>query len=113
MPFHFKHPDQWQRFDQYRLGSGLSTEPDERQISTLLLCMGEDSFLMVGFVNPVKKKRFRGNTSTHISDEDRRSYRQRVVTKFDEFFFKVRILSLNAHDLIDAVSPTVSRWNSS
>ena len=47
--FSFKAPDQWpkwkQHFAQYRLASGLSTESDERQISALLYCMGEDTLI--------------------------------------------------------------------
>ena len=77
-PFPFKVPDQWQwwkkRFDQYRLSSGLSGESDERHISTLLYCMGEDAEETL--------------TSTNITEEDRKEY-ARVVRKFDEFF-KVR-----------------------
>ena len=79
-PFPFKVPDQWQQWkkrfdcDQYRLASGLSGESDERQISTLLYCMGEDAEETL--------------TSTNITEEDRKEY-ARVVRKFDEFF-KVR-----------------------
>jgi hypothetical protein len=44
--FDFHNPDEWlrwkRRFEQFRLASGLSEESDERQISTLLYCMGED-----------------------------------------------------------------------
>ena len=76
--FPFKSPDQWQRwkkrFDQYRLASGLSTEPQERQVSTLLYCMGEDAEETL--------------TSTHISEDDRKQY-STVIEKFDTFF-KVR-----------------------
>ena len=74
-PFPFKVPDQWQRwkkrFDQYRFASGLSGESDERQISTLLYCMGEDAEETL--------------TSTNITEEDRKEY-ARVVSEF----FKVR-----------------------
>ena len=74
-PFSFKTLDQWskwkQRFDQYRLASGLSGEPDERQVSTLLYCMGEDA-----------EDTF---TSTNISEDDWKLYTA-VLAKFDAFF---------------------------
>ena len=77
-PFLFKVPDQWQRwrkrFDQYRLASGLSTESDKQQISTLLYCMGEDAEETL--------------TSTTITEVDRKVY-AKVIEKFDKFF-KVR-----------------------
>ena len=45
--FDFKQPDEWSRwkrwFDQFRLASGLSTEDDKWQVSTLLYCMGENA----------------------------------------------------------------------
>ena len=73
--FSFKTPDQWskwkRRFDQYRLASGLSGESDERQVSALLYCMGEDAEDTL--------------TSTNISEDDRKSYAA-VLTKFDAFF---------------------------
>ena len=74
-PFPFKVPVQWQRwrkqFDQYRLASGLSTESDERQISTVLYCMGEDAEETL--------------TSTNITEVDRKVY-TKVIEKFDELF---------------------------
>ena len=45
--FDFKKPDEWQRwkrrFEQFRSASGLSVESEERQISTLLYCLGQDA----------------------------------------------------------------------
>jgi len=78
-PFDFKSPDGWlkwkRRFEQYRHASGLSSEgSEERQVSTLLYCLGEEA-------NDVL-------TSTGISDTDRNKY-ETVMSKFDEFF-KVR-----------------------
>ena len=59
--FDFKNPDEWprwiRRFEQFRLASGLSAESDDRQISTLLYCMGEDAEDTL--------------ISTNITDEDR------------------------------------------
>ena len=74
-PFPFHQPDEWakwkRRFEQFCLASGLSTEGEERQVSTLLYTMGEEAedILM----------------STNISDEDKKNYKQ-VIGKFDEFF---------------------------
>ena len=74
-PFSFKTPAQWskwkQRFNQYRLASGLSGEPDERQVSTLLYCMGEDAEDTL--------------TSTNIFEDDWKLYTA-VLAKFDAFF---------------------------
>ena len=76
--FPFDTPDYWpkwrRRFEQYRLASGLSKEPEERQVNTLLYCLGEEAEDIL--------------TSTNISDEDRKSYAS-VLGKFDGFF-KIR-----------------------
>ena len=75
--FHFKKPDEWYywkcRFEQFRLASSLSSEDDERQISTLLYCLGQDAEVLV---------------STGITTEQRKKYKD-VLEKFDQFF-KVR-----------------------
>ena len=77
-PFSFKEPDAWQkwkrRFEQYRQASGLAEESDERQVSTLLYCMGEDAEETL--------------SSTDISSDDRKKF-DTVFGKFDAFF-KVR-----------------------
>ena len=76
--FPFDTPDHWpkwrRRFEQYRLASGLSKEPEERQINTLLYCLGEEAEDIL--------------TSTNISDENRKKY-DSVLASFDGFF-KVR-----------------------
>ena len=76
--FDFKTPDEWprwkRRFEQFRLASGLSAEDDDRQVSTLLYCMGEDAEDTL--------------TSTNISAADRKKY-DAVIGQFDRFF-KVR-----------------------
>ena len=45
--FHFSKPEEWKkwksRFEQFRLASGLSKASEERQVSSLLYCMGEDA----------------------------------------------------------------------
>ena len=74
-PFDFTKPDNWpkwkKRFEHYRAASGLDKESDERQVSTLLYCLGDTADDVL--------------TSTKISDEDRKKYSS-VVAKFDAFF---------------------------
>ena len=77
-PFQFDTPDEWpkwrHRFVQFRVASGLSKEDEERQVSMLLYCLGEeaDDVLML----------------TNISMESRKKYND-VLAKFDAHF-KVR-----------------------
>ena len=77
-PFQFKSPDEWpkwrRRFEQYRVASGLAKEDDERQVSALLYCLGEEADDVL--------------TSTNISSDSRKVFAD-VLKKFDEFF-KVR-----------------------
>ena len=77
--FDFKNPDEWlkwkKRFQQFRVASGLSSEPESRQVSTSLYCLGEEAEDVL--------------TSTNIAANDRESYGT-VMSKFDEFF-KVRV----------------------
>jgi len=74
-PFRFDCPDEWpkwrRRFEQFRVASGLSKEDEERQISTLLYCLGEDADDVL--------------TSTNISEESRKKYTD-VLAKFDTHF---------------------------
>ena len=73
--FDFKMPDEWprwkRRFEQFRLALGLSAEDDDRQVSTLLYCMGEDAEDTL--------------TSINISAADRKKY-DAVIGQFDRFF---------------------------
>ena len=75
---HFKKPDEWHRwkrcFEQFHLASGLSTEGDERQISTLLYCLRQDAEEVL--------------VPTGITTEERKTYKD-DLEKFDQFF-KVR-----------------------
>ena len=77
-PFNFKNPDDWlrwkRRFEQFRHATGLSTQAEERQVSTLLYCAGQETEDIL--------------RSTDISNEERGSYNV-VLAKLDEFF-KVR-----------------------
>ena len=63
-PFDFSKPDNWpkykKRFEFYRSASGLDKESDERQVSTLLYCLGDTA-------NDVL-------TWTNISEEARKWY---------------------------------------
>ena len=76
--FCFRNPDGWlkwkRRFQQFLTASCLDKQNDERKISTLLYCLGDDADEVL--------------TSTSITDEERSSY-DRVIQKLDEFF-KVR-----------------------
>ena len=76
--FNFSNPDEWpkwrRRFEQFRIASGMAGESEERQISTLLYCLGEEAEDVL--------------TSTNISEADRGRYAQ-VLGKMDEYF-KIR-----------------------
>ena len=67
--------NQWPRwrkcFEQFRIASGLSTEGEERQVNTLLYCLGDDAEDVL--------------RSTNISEEDRKKFNV-VRDKFDQFF---------------------------
>ena len=77
-PFDFRNPDDWprwkRRFQQFRVASGLTADDAEKQISTLLYCLGEQAEAVL--------------SSTNASEEELKDY-DAVVRKFDEFF-KVR-----------------------
>ena len=76
--FDFRSPDDWprwkKRFEQFRLASALESESEERQISTLLYCLG-------GEADDVLRM-------TNITTEERKKYTT-VIEKFDSHF-KVR-----------------------
>ena len=73
--FDFRNPDEWPRWKwryiQFHLASGLSAKSDDRQVSTLLYCVGDDAEDTL--------------VSTNISDADRKKYDE-VIKKFDDFF---------------------------
>ena len=77
-PFAFHKPNEWtrwkKRFEQFCSASGLSSASEERQVSTLLHCLGEDAKDLL--------------QSTNATAEDRATY-NRVCAKFNAFF-KVR-----------------------
>ena len=74
-PFDFSRPDEWsrwkRRFEQFRYASGLSQESGQRQVSTLLYCLGQDADDVL--------------RSTNIAEDKRKDY-QEVMAKFDAFF---------------------------
>ncbi len=74
-PFTFHKPDEWprwiKRFDQFRLASGLSDASPQRQVSTLLYCLGQDAEDTLQSMN--------------ATAEDRASY-DSLRAKFDTFF---------------------------
>ena len=73
--FNFKHPDEWprwkRRFMQFLTASALIKEDEERQVSTLMYCLGDEGDDVL--------------TSTGISDADRKKF-DTVVQKFDSYF---------------------------
>ena len=73
--FNFREPEEWprwkRRFEQFRVASGLKTEDPEKQVSTLLYCLGEEAEAVL--------------ESTNINDDERKVY-DTVLKKFDDFF---------------------------
>ena len=76
-PFRFDTTDEWPRwrckFEQFRVTLGLLKEDQEKQVSTLLYCLGEETDNVLILAN--------------ISEESRKKYD--VLAKFDAHF-KVR-----------------------
>ena len=73
--FNFQTPDDWPRwiarFVQFRAAACLAADSDEKQVNTLLYCMGEGAAAVLA--------------STNITAEERKDY-LKVVEKFDAFF---------------------------
>ena len=73
--FNFREPEEWTHwkrgFEQFRVASGLKEEDPEKQVSTLLYCLGEEAEAIL--------------ESTNIKDEEWKVYNT-VVQKFDDFF---------------------------
>ena len=74
-PFQFARPDSWARwkrqYEQFRVAAGLSGEDEQRQVNTLLYCLGPEAEDVL--------------TSTGISSEERKKYAS-VLKKLDDFF---------------------------
>ena len=66
--FDFKQPDNWirwtRRFEQFRTASGLDSDADTKQISTLLCCLGEEAEDVLASTNISSdhRKRFSAET---------------------------------------------------
>ena len=78
-PFIFARPEEWpkwiRRFEQFRLATGLKTKSEEKQISTLIYCMGDDADDIL--------------RSFRLSQEDSKKY-ETVRNKFETHFVKRR-----------------------
>ena len=100
--FDFKNPDEWpkwkRRFQQFHLASGLSEDGEEKQVSTLMYCMGEDAEDTLA--------------STNISEEDRKQY-ETVIRKFDAFFKVRKNVIFKRARFIDVSSDKMSQPSSS
>ena len=74
-PFSFVNSEEWpkwkRRFEQYRHASGLVEKDEQRQVSTLLYCLGEEAEEVLN--------------TTRISDDNRKKY-QKVIEEFDKYF---------------------------
>ena len=74
-PLDFKNPEDWprwkQRFEQFRVASGLGDQDAKKQVSTLLYCLGEQAETVLA--------------STNITEEQWKVY-DTVIGKFDSFF---------------------------
>ena len=59
--FPFNSPDEWpkwkKRFEQYRVASGLDKEGEERQVSTMLYCLGEEADDVLTSTNISRKQK--------------------------------------------------------
>ena len=73
--FNFWKPDEWscwwKHLKQFCIASGLAEEAEDRQVNTLLYCLGNDAEDIL--------------CSTNISEEDRKKY-GKVLGNFDQFF---------------------------
>ena len=79
--FDFSKPDTWtrwkKRFEQFRVASGLNAQDKERQVSTLLYCIGDEADAVL--------------TSTNIKDDERKKYDD-VISKFDSFQVRKNVI---------------------
>ena len=100
--FDFTRPDEWsrwkRRFQQFQLASGLASESEERQVSTLLYCMGEAAEDTL--------------SSTGISSEGKKKFKT-VMEKFDTFSRSEEMSFLSALILTVAAKDRTNLSNSS
>jgi len=73
--FYFQNTEEWpkwkRRFEQFRLASGLKDQAEDRQVSTLLYCLGEEAEEVL--------------ETTRISTADKKKY-DKVMEEFDNYF---------------------------
>ena len=74
-PFSFAKSEEWpkwkRRFEQYRQASGLVEKGEQRQVNTLLYCLGPDAEEVLD--------------TTSISEDDKKKY-EKVINEFDKYF---------------------------
>ncbi|KAB0792816.1 hypothetical protein PPYR_14775 [Photinus pyralis] len=77
--FDFQCPEKWEkwfkRFERYRMASGLDQEPEEKQVTSLIYCMGENAEDIL--------------TRSQLPEEKLNSYKT-VKAAFDEAFIGKR-----------------------
>ena len=60
-PLDFKNPEDWprwkQRFEQFRVASGLVDQDAKKQVSTLLYCLGEQAETVLASTNITEEQR--------------------------------------------------------
>ena len=66
--FDFRKPDEWPRwFRQFRVASGLATDSEEKQVSTLLYCLGEEAEEILAVSDTKPKKTYKAVVDTFNS----------------------------------------------
>ena len=69
--FDFRKPDKWprwfRRFDQFRVASGLAADSEEKQVSTLLYCLGEEAEEVLAVSDTKPKKTYKAVVDTFNS----------------------------------------------
>ncbi|KAL5517394.1 hypothetical protein EMCRGX_G002935 [Ephydatia muelleri] len=69
--FDFRKPDEWprwfRRFDQFRVASGLAADSEEKQVSTLLYCLGEEAEEVLAVSDTKPKKTYKAVVDTFNS----------------------------------------------
>ena len=73
--FNFKTPDDWprwcKRYEQFRVASGLCEDSADKQVSTLLYCIGEEADSVLASMN--------------ATADDRKDH-QSIIRKLNAFF---------------------------
>lgn len=77
--FDFSKPEQWERwlkrFERFRCASGLDSQSEERQVTTLIYCLGEEAEDIV--------------TASRLTDVEKKSYKK-VIELFSNVFIGKR-----------------------